>query len=313
MDTSHLDLNALTAFVAVVEHRSFRGAARSLAVPKSTVSRRIALLEKQLGVQLLQRTTRTVTLTDVGEAFHQRCGQALLAISDAAREVLLSETAPRGVLRMTAPITFAEHFLSNIVSEFLGANPEVRITLDLTDRYVDLVGEGYDLALRAGALSDSTLKVRLLGTNRLAMVASPAYLAKHGRPSSPAELVDHDCIVYSSTERGARWPFVVKRKAIMQPVRARVAVNSFLLARDLAASGLGIARIPSGYTFEEEEQGRLETVLAEFEPPPSPLHAVFPPGQHLPPKVRAFVDLLASRLDTNRAFPTKKRAAAERG
>ncbi len=312
MDTSHLDLNALTAFVAVVEHRSFRGAARSLAVPKSTVSRRISLLEKQLGVQLLQRTTRTVTLTDVGEAFHQRCSQALVAINDAAREVLLSETAPRGVLRMTAPITFAEHFLSNIVSEFLVAHPEVRVTLDLTDRYVDLVGEGYDLALRAGTLSDSTLKVRLLGTNRLAMVASPDYLERHGRPKSPQELVDHDCIVYANTERAARWPFLIRRKSVMQPVRPRVAVNSFLLARDFAAAGLGIARIPSGYTVDLEEQGRLEPVLADFEPPPSPLHAVFPPGQHLPPKVRAFVDLLASRLDTSRAFPPPKRRAPAR-
>jgi DNA-binding transcriptional LysR family regulator len=309
MDASQLDLNALTAFVAVVEHRSFRAAAKSLSVPKSTVSRRIALLETQLGVQLLLRTTRTVTLTDVGEAFHQRCSQALLTINDAAREVQRSEESPRGVLRVTAPITFAEHFLGGILSEFLTGNPEVRVTLDLTDRYVDLVAEGYDVAIRAGALTDSSLKAKLLGVNRLAMVATPSYLDRHGRPKTPQDLLGHDCIVYSNTERGAKWPFLLKRKVSFHPVRPRVAVNSFLLARDFAEAGLGIARIPSGYTAALEESGALEPVLTDFEPAPSPLHAVFPPGHHLPPRVRAFVDLMAARLDLDRAFPGKRALA----
>lgn len=305
MDMTQLDLNAITSFVAVVEHRSFRAAARSLGVPKSTVSRRVALLEEQLGVQLLQRTTRTVTLTDVGDAFHQRCGQALATINDAAREVRQSESAPRGVLRMTAPITFAEHFLGDIIGEFLRSNPDVRVTLDLTDRYVDLVAEGFDLALRAGTLADSSLKARLLGTNPLAMVASPAYLELHGTPTTPADLLEHDCIVYSGNERSAKWPLLVKRKVTQVPVRVRVAVNSFMLARDFAVAGLGIARMPGGFSEELEEAGKLTRVMTDFMPPPSPLHAVFPPGPHLAPRVRGFVDLLASKLDTSRAFGKK--------
>lgn len=307
MDISQLDLNAVTAFVAVVEHRSFRAAARSLNVPKSTVSRRVALLEEQLGVQLLQRTTRTVTLTDIGEAFHQRCSQALGTITDAAREVQQSEASPRGVLRMTAPVTFAEHFLGDILTEFMTENPDVRVTLDLTDRYVDLVAEGYDLALRAGPLADSSLKARLLGTNPIVMVASPKYLARHGTPQSPADLLDHDCIVYANHERSAKWPLLVKRKVTAMPVRARVAVNSFMLARDFAVAGLGIARMPGGFSADFEADGSLVRVLSEFEPPLSPLHAVFPPGPHLAPRVRAFVDLLASRLDTSMPFPRKRR------
>lgn len=306
MDMSQLDLNALSSFVAVVEHRSFRAAARSLSVPKSTVSRRVASLEEQLGVQLLQRTTRTVTLTDVGDSFYQRCSQALSTINDAAREVRQSEASPRGVLRLTAPITFAEHFLGDIIAEFLRENPDVRVTLDLTDRYVDLVAEGYDLALRAGSLADSTLKARLLGTNPLVMVASPAYLSAHGTPKTPADLLDHDCIVYSTTERSAKWPLLVKRAVTPVPVRARVAVNSFMLARDFAAAGLGIARMPSGFSEELEDAGTLVRVMTEYMPPPSPLHAVFPPGPHLSPRVRAFVDLLSQRLDTKRAFGTKR-------
>ncbi|MDP3232821.1 MAG: LysR family transcriptional regulator [Myxococcales bacterium] len=305
---SELDLNAVTAFVAVVEHRSFRAAARSLGVPKSTVSRRVALLEEQLGVQLLQRTTRTVSLTDVGDAFHQRCSQALGTISDAAREVRQSEASPKGVLRVTAPITFAEHFLGDIVTEFLSENPDVRVTLDLTDRYVDLVAEGYDVALRAGPLADSTLKARLLGSNPLVMVASPKYLSRYGAPKTPADLLEHDCILYSNTERGAKWPLLVKRKVTPCPVRARVAVNSFMLARDLAAAGLGIARMPGGFSAALEAEGTLKRVLTEFEVPPSPLHAVFPPGPHLAPRVRAFVDLLASKLDAGMTVPAKRRA-----
>lgn len=308
MDMSELDLNAVTAFVAVVEHRSFRAAARSLGVPKSTVSRRVALLEEQLGVQLLQRTTRTVSLTDVGDAFHQRCSQALGTISDAAREVRQSEASPKGVLRVTAPITFAEHFLGDIVTEFLSENPDVRVTLDLTDRYVDLVAEGYDVALRAGPLADSTLKARLLGSNPLVMVASPKYLSRYGAPKTPADLLEHDCILYSNTERGAKWPLLVKRKVTPCPVRARVAVNSFMLARDLAAAGLGIARMPGGFSAALEAEGTLKRVLTEFEVPPSPLHAVFPPGPHLAPRVRAFVDLLASKLDAGMTVPAKRRA-----
>jgi len=308
MDTSNLDLNAVTAFVAVVEHHSFRAAARSLGVPKSTISRRVALLEGQLGVQLLQRTTRTVTLTDVGEAFHLRCHQALGTISDAAREVRQHETSPHGVLRLTAPITFAEHYLGDLITEFLTANPEVRVTLDLTDRYVDLVAEGYDLALRAGPLADSTLKARLLGVNPLVLVASPKYLKRHGTPRTPGDLLDHDCIVFASTERGAKWPLLIKRKVTPVPVRARVAVNSFLLARDFAVAGLGVARMPGGFSSALEASGELVRVLTEFETPPAPLHAVFPPGPHLAPRVRAFVDLLAARLDGDFAYPARRRS-----
>ncbi len=297
MDMARFDLNAVTAFVAVVEQRTFRGAARSLGVPKSTVSRRVALLEEQLGAQLLQRTTRTVTLTDVGEAFHARATLALSTLSDAARDVQQSEAAPRGVLRLTAPLSFAENYLGDIVAEFLRGNPDVRVTLDLTDRYVDLVAEGYDLALRAGELADSTLKAKRLGAGAFALVASRKYLAARGTPKTPQDLERHDCIVYAPTERGARWPLLSGRRVMPLPVRPRVAVNSFLLARRLAVAGLGIARLPARFSSELEAKGQLVRVLDGYAPPPSPLHAVFPPGPRLAPRVRAFVDLLMVRLD----------------
>lgn len=168
------------------------------------------------------------------------------------------------------------------------------------------MAEGYDLALRAGTLQDSTLRARLLGSNMLVCVASPTYLSQHGDPRSPADLLEHDCIVHASTERGAKWPMLVKRKVTPVPVRARVAVNSFMLARDFAVSGLGIARMPAGFSADLEADGSLVRVLEEFQPPPSPLHAVFPPGPRLSPRVRAFVDLLATRLDANQRIPRRR-------
>jgi DNA-binding transcriptional LysR family regulator len=307
MDMAQLDLNAVAAFVSVVEHHSFRGAARSLGVPKSTVSRRVAALEEQLGAQLLQRTTRTVTLTDVGEAFSSRVGRALTTLAEAAREVRQREASPRGVLRLTAPLSFAENYLGDIVSEFLAENPAVQVTLDLTDRYVDLVAEGYDLALRAGPLADSTLKAKLLGANPFVLVASPRYLSARGTPSTPDDLAAHDCIAYAPSERGVKWPLLVRRRVTPVPLRPRVAVNSFLLARDVAAAGLGIARMPAGFSAEFEAEGQLVRVLEAFAPPPSPLHAVFPPGPHLSPRVRAFVDLLSLRLDARQPVSLRRR------
>ncbi len=307
MDISNLDLNAVSAFVAVVEHRSFRAAARALSVPKSTVSRRVALLEEQLGLQLLQRTTRTVTLTDVGETFHQRCTLALSTIADAAREVRQSEASPRGVLRLSAPVSFAENFLGDLLTEYLTAHPDVRVTLDLTDRFVDLVGEGYDAALRAGPLADSSLKARLLGTNPVVLVASPSYLKAHGTLQAPSDLLEHDCLVYASSERGARWPFLLKRQVTQVPIRARVAVNSFPLGLDFAIAGLGIARLPLSFAALPLAEGSVVRVLESFEVPPSPLHVVFPPGPHLAPRVRAFVDLVSERLDPSRAMVPRPR------
>lgn len=308
MDIADVDLNAVTAFVAVVEHRSFRAAARALGVPKSTLSRRVALLEEQLGAQLLVRTTRVLSLTDAGEAFHQRSSRALVAIADAAKELRQSETALRGVVRVTAPGTFAEHFLGDIVTEFLDANPEVRVVLDLTDRFVDLVAEGYDLALRAGTLSDSTLRAKLIATSPIVTVASPAYLKRYGAPTTPTDLSAHECIVYGNTERAAKWVFHVKRKVVAVNVRARAAVNSFLLAREFASAGLGIARMPWSFSADLESDGVLVRVLEAFAPPPSPIHVVFPAGPHLAPRVRAFLNLLSARLDPKRPVIIPKRA-----
>lgn len=297
MDIDRLDLNGVRAFLAVVEHGSFRGAAAALGQPKSTVSRRVAELEARLGVQLLQRTTRRVTLTDVGDSFHQRASQALGGLADAVRAVRSANEAPRGVLRLSAPSTFSELFLKDILAGFLAENPELRLALDLSDRYVDLVGEGFDLAIRAGVLPDSSLKSRVLAAGPLRCLASPAYLARRGTPKAPQELARHDCIVYGSNERPAKWTFMRRRERVTVTVTPRVAVNSWLLVRDLAAAGLGIARVPGGVTALPAGDRGLVPVLDAWQPPPVPIQVVYPPGQHLAPRVRAFIDRLAGQLE----------------
>ncbi len=298
MDITQLDLNAVRIFLAVVDHGGFREAATQLHQPKSTVSRRVADLEAVLGQQLLRRTTRTVSLTEVGDGFYRQASQALGALGDAVRALHEAEATPRGVLKVTAPPTFAELFMGGLLTGFANAYPDVRLLLDLNDRRVDLVAEGFDVALRAGVLPDSSLKARLLGSSPTLCFASPAYLERKGRPRTPDELAAHDVLAFGIDERQVKWPFVVKKDKRLVALKPRVTLNSYVLLRQLAEGGLGIARIPAGLASESVERGLLLEVLDGFGPPPQPMHAVFPPSQHLSPKVRAFVDYLSEHLET---------------
>lgn len=306
---SRLDLNALRTFLAVVEHRGFRGAAQHLGQPKSTVSRRVSDLEAALGQQLLRRTTRTVTLTDVGEAFARQVSPALGSLEDAVKVLQQTTDTPRGVLRVTAPQTFAEQFLGDFVARFSRQYPEVRITLDLNDRFVDLIAEGFDVALRAGALPDSSLRARLLAISPTHCFASPAYLKRRGTPKSPADLAQHDVLAYGTDEALAKWPFEVRGRKKLVPLRPLVTVNSFLLLRKLAEEGLGITRLPAGILATETTRGPLVPVLEEFVVPPTPMHAVYPPGKHLSPRVRAFLDALGEYLVLPSAVKAPPRSA----
>lgn len=307
MDMGALDLNAVRVFVAVVEHGGFREAAAQLKQPKSTVSLRVADLEASLGQQLLRRTTRTVSLTEVGEAFYRQASQSLSSLADAVRTVKESESTPRGLLKVTAPPTFAELFMGGLIARFAREYPEVRLVLDLNDRYVDLVAEGFDVALRAGVLPDSSLKARLLGTSPMLCYASREYLARRGAPASPDALAEHDLIAFGTDERQVKWPFVVKKERKLFPLKPRFTLNSFVLIEQLARAGLGIARVPGGLVQTRGSDGLVE-VLTDFAPPPAPMHAVFPPTQHVSPKVRAFLDFVTEHLDTpswTRARPAK--------
>lgn len=289
------ELDAVRVFAAVAELKSFRGAASALGVPRSTVSRRLASLEGALKMRLVQRTTRQVALTDAGESFLKQIAPALAMIRDAGRGVLDATAEPSGLLRITATPGIAER-VGELLLELLERYPRLRVELDLTDRILDLVAEGYDIAIRAGALADSSLMARTLGQAQGGYYCSPSYLAGRKKPRVPTDLVDHECLVFSSSARGGRWRFRVGRKAVDVTVRGRFKVNHLPVMRAAAVRGHGIAWLPGPAATDDVAKGRLVPVLREFWPEPTPLQLIYPSARNLAPQVRAAIDLLAEAL-----------------
>lgn len=291
------DLNAVGCFAKVVELESFRAAAAALGIPKSTLSRKVAELEDTLGVRLLERTTRRLRLTDAGRAYHQRVAPALDALREAEHAVEEQNAKPSGSLKLTMTMEGGQAVLAPILAEYLTLYPGVRFQIELTDRRVDLVEEGFDVAIRTGALADSTLiakRLSLVGSFRV--YASPIYLARRGTPRHPRELGEHDCLVMSAQRTPLTWSFQHHGKALPIKVRAHAEANSFILLRELAAAGHGVARLPDYLASQKPQSDELRELLSAFAPPPMPWHVVYPSSRHLSPKVRALVDLLELRL-----------------
>jgi DNA-binding transcriptional LysR family regulator len=292
-----MDLNEILVFTKVVDAGSFRGAARELGLPKSTVSRRVAALEERLGVRLLQRTTRKLGLTEVGAAFYRQCAAGVSVLLEAERDVTEMDATPRGLLRISIPLYFGDLFLSEYVVEFLEMYPEVEISIFASDRLVDLVEEGFDMAIRVGKLPDSSMKARSFGNSVERLFASPAYIAEHGEPATPAELEKHQCIVFGSSVGAATWTFPGTRRPKHVTPRGRYTVNSFPMALDAAVAGLGIVRAPTFLAVTPVRQGKLRPVLEDFPLQATPLSIIYPSSRNLSPKVRALIDFLVDRLD----------------
>ncbi len=288
------DINAAAVFVKVVQQGSFRGAARALGIPKSSVSRKVTELEEHLGARLLQRTTRHVGITEAGAAFYRHATMAVATLQDAERAVLDLRGKPTGMLRISVSVNFGLLFLPAVVKDFLARNEDVQISVDLSDRMVDLVEEGFDLAIRAGTLPDASFVAQRLGGTQLVCFASPGYLKQRGIPKTPEDLGDHDCLVYG-TANATTWAFRGARKPRQHPVHGRLVSNNYLFLRDAAIGGLGIVRAPELIAVEALRRGRLRTVLDEFQLPESPIHVIYPSARHLSPKVRAFVEFLKGR------------------
>ena len=293
-----LDPQALVIYERVVREGSFTAAAKALGLGKSTVSERVSKLEEDLGVRLLQRTTRSLRPTTDGAAFYERCQRVVSELRDA--ESALHRTGePRGRLRLTCPRLFAYAFLGPVMQQMLERYPQVDIDLVLAERPVDLVEEGFDLALRIGRLPDTSLIVRKLGAAPMLYVASPSYLDDRGRPQHPRDLDAHQLLVVGR-DGPVQWPFLEDGRIVPRSVHARVAVNSLVVARDLAMSGVGIAFLPAFQCAEALMRGLLEPVLTDAVPPPMPVNALYPSNRHLSPRVRAFLDLL---IDQTRSTP----------
>lgn len=291
---SALDLNEIVVFAKVVQTGSFTRAARELGMPKSTVSRKVSELEAQLQARLLQRTTRKLGLTDAGRAFYPYSARIVAEVEEARRAVGDLQGVPRGLLRVTAPLSL--DLLGPIIAGFLAQYPEVELDVLCTDRLVDLVEEGFDVSVRAGRLADSTLVARSLGTLQRKLVAAPKYLARRRAPRTPSELAKHDCLVFGPTAPRQVWQLEGEGGSVDVAVRARMVSNDLNLLREAVLTGQGIMLLPAPQCAEEVKAGRLRAVLPNYSSVRTPLSAVYPSTRHLSPKVSAFVEHLQTAL-----------------
>jgi len=295
-------LSGLAVFAQVVEARSFTGAARQLGLSKSAVSKQVAGLEDRLGARLLNRTTRRLSLTEVGAAFYERCTRIIAEAEEAELAVGRLQSEPRGRLRLNAPVSFGHLHVAPAIADFTARYPEVTVDMTLNDRYVDVVDEGYDLVIRIADLPDSSLIARRLAPIRIVACASAGYLARAGTPRRPRDLADHNCLIYNYQRIPEEWTFTGPEGAVAVRVAGSLRANNGDAMRVAALHGLGIAQLPSFVAGEDLREGRLQQVLPDYAGPESSVFALFPHSRHLSAKVRAFVDFLVERIGAGPAW-----------
>lgn len=291
----HADLNAAHLLVEVVQAGSFTAAGRALGLPKSTLSRKVSELERRLGARLLHRSTRQLSLTDVGAAYYERALRAVQDLAEAESLVVDSQNVPRGVLRVTAPPELGASFLARTLPDFCAAHPEVDVVLDLSGRHVDLVAEGFDLALRAGTLPDSSLIAKRVFSGTHNLYASPQYLERRGEPRQPEEIPQHDCLVFGRQPE-ATWTLESSRRRARISVRGRVAIRDYGYLRSTAVAGAGIAILPDLLVGADLHHGRLRRVLPDYSHATDALYVVYPSREFLPAKTSAFVSFIEQRF-----------------
>lgn len=299
MAASPDEILAMVCFARVVEAKSFTGAALKLGVSKSVVSARVSALEERLGVRLLQRTTRKLALTPDGLALHEHCARLLVTADDAAATMAGVGAEPRGLLRINAPVVFAEEFLAPAMAAYLERFPNVRIEITLSDTFIDLVEEGIDVAIRvASRLAGTGLAARKLASDRTVLVAAPRYLARRGTPSVPEDLLRHDCLVYSLLTVSQEWRFREPgaRSEATVPIEARFKAASGAVLRRAALAGMGLAVLPTFMIADDLSTGRLRRVVPAFVPTRLGIYAAYPQGKRVPSKTRAFVDALTAHF-----------------
>ncbi|EYF03725.1 LysR family transcriptional regulator [Chondromyces apiculatus] len=292
-----MDLNRIAIFVRVVEDRSFTAAARALGLPKSSVSRAVSLLEEDLRVRLLHRSARAVSLTEAGSIFYERVSRGLTAVTEAAAAVTDMEGAVCGPIRITAPVDVGVWMLAPAITRFVRRHPSVHVDVILTGRIVDLVEEGFDLAVRAGLLRDSALIARRIGNIASALYASPRYLARAGTPATVADLSRHQCILFRATRGRVIWTFTGPTGEERMELGGQISADDFSFVRRTILSGAGIGLVPPFMCRREIERGKLVRVLPEHSVPGAPLHLVYPTTRHIPHRVAVFRDHLLDHLN----------------
>lgn len=289
------DFNDFVLFAKVVDHKGFSAAGRQLGIPKSRLSRRVALLEERLGVRLLQRNSRSLTVTSVGQLFYERC-QAVVAMGESAREVVRQVVAqPQGMLRLSCPVALAQSWLTPVLPAFLEAYTEIRLTLSATNRRVDPIEENIDIALRVRRppFDDSSLVVRRLGETTDVLIASPQLLARHAVPEGPQDLAQWPTLSLPSGGDRHHWRLRNGNQAADVQHEPRFVTDDMFALKQAAASGLGVALLPEVICREELKAGALRQLLPQWHCTPSEIQAVFPTRRGMVPAVRALIDFLA--------------------
>lgn len=296
--------DAMQLFVRVAELGSFAAAAAQLGLARSVVTRQIAALEEHLGVKLMVRSTRRLTLTSAGQAFLERSRVILNLVEVAEAEAMEDSLAPRGQLRLGVPLSFGLRYLVPLLLEFAQTYPSISLSTDFSDGRHNLAEEGIDLAIRISARLAPDDIARKLGTCRLMAIATPDYLTRHGRPSHPSELAGHICIGYSQHAQGLPWSFLIDGQVVEVPLAFRLQANNGDALAEAAAQGLGITVVPDFIAFDYLAGGRVVTLLEEFEPPEMGIHALLPSNRYMPHRVRALIEFLSARLACPRQSAT---------
>lgn len=290
------DLNEIVVFAKVVETKSFTAAAQALGLPKSTVSRKVSQLEERLAARLIQRTTRKLSLTEAGQAFYERCARIVTEIALAEQLVTDLQSTPRGLLRVTAPVDLGSFRLASLTARFLREHPDLHVNLDCTDRIVDLVDEGYDLAVRFGPLNESSLIARRLMGITFRLYATAEYLASHPPLREPDDLAEHDLIAFVPSPRLTTWTLLGPEEATVELTPStRLTSNNLLSVRSAVQAGTGIAYMPEFVRCDPGDE-ELVNVLPEWHGVQGDVFAVYPSVRNLSPKVRVYLDYLTEHL-----------------
>lgn len=289
-------LNDMATFASVVGEGSFSSAARKLGLSKATVSKRINRLEDRLGARLLNRTTRRISLTEVGAAFHEHCSRLVAEAEEAEQTVTELTAEPRGTLRINVPMSFGRLHIARAIPEFLSRFPGLHVDITLDDAFVDVVHGGYDLAIRIADLPDSSLVARQLAPSRRVVCGSPGYFRRRGVPQTPDDLRDHDCLSYSYLATSGSWPFKRGQRTWNVPVSGSLSANNGDVLLAAAVAGAGLVLVPTFMVEQQLRNGALRPVLMAYAEGDFGIYAVYPHRRHVGAKVRAFVDYFAERF-----------------
>ncbi len=293
-------LASMRVFAAVVDAGSFAAAADRLDMSRAMTSKYVISLEDHLGTRLLNRTTRRLSVTESGSAFYERCVQIIADVTEAEQVAGHLSAVPRGTLKIAMPLAFGLHRLGPVIADYVSAYPEVKLDISLSDRKVDLIEEGFDVAIRIGTLPESGLIARKLGSDRTIVCASPAYLKRHGTPKKPEDLAAHSCLGYTYTNSGGEWRLKNRGKEVAVRSDGAIKADNGDMLRLAALSGAGLIFQPLFIVSDDLQAGRLVQVLAEYASAELGIYAIYPSRKHLSAKVRTFVDFLVERLDAAR-------------